>query len=132
MTQGGGFTCQFSEDGRYLYYLKARNGGEIWRIEMASRREEPVVPEMKSRNWKVLKEGIYMLDSQTNSQLGTASRLAQARFYRFATKRIQNLGFRTPKAASYLGIDISRDGKWLYYSQVDSTLSNLLIVENLP
>jgi serine/threonine protein kinase/Tol biopolymer transport system component len=132
VTQGGGFTCQFSQDGRYLYYLKARNGGEIWRIEMASRREEPVVPEMKSRNWKVLKEGIYMLDSQTNSQFGTASRLAEARFYRFATKRIQNLGFRTPKAASYLGIDISRDGKWLYYSQVDSTLSNLLFVENLP
>src|SRR2546429_804337 len=79
VTQGGAFTCQFSKDGRYIYYLKARNGGEIWRLELGTNREEPVVPEMKSRNWKVLRDGIYMLDSQTNSQIGTAARVADAR-----------------------------------------------------
>ncbi|HTS60590.1 MAG TPA: protein kinase [Candidatus Acidoferrales bacterium] len=132
VTQGGGFTCQYSEDGRYLYYLKTRNGGEIWRRDMTANLEEPVVPEMKSRNWKVLRDGIYLLDSQANSQLGTAPRIAVARFYRFATKEIEDLGFRTPKAIAYTGIDISPDGKWLYYSQVDSSASELLVTENLP
>ena len=132
VTQGGGFTCQFSKDGRYLYYLKTRNGGEIWRLELATNREEPIVPEMKSRNWKVLRDGIYMLDSHSNSQLGTAARVADARFYHFATKRIEDLGFRTPKAISYLGIDLSPEGKWLYYTQVDSSTSELYLVENLP
>jgi dipeptidyl aminopeptidase/acylaminoacyl peptidase len=132
VTQGGGFTCQFSSDGRYVYYLRTRNGGAIWRLELATNREEPVVPSMKSRNWKVLRDGIYMMDSQTNSQIGTAARVGDAKFYRFATKRIEDLGFRTPKAISFIGIDLSPDGKWLYYSQVDGSTSELLLVENLP
>jgi Tol biopolymer transport system component/tRNA A-37 threonylcarbamoyl transferase component Bud32 len=132
VTQGGGFTCQFSPDGRSLYYLKTRAGGEIWRIDLATNREEPVVPEMKSRNWKVLRDGIYLLDSQNNAQLGTAARVADARFYRFATKKIEDLGFRTPKAATFIGIDLSADAKWVYYSQVDSSTNELQLVENLP
>ena len=132
ITQGGGFTCQFSEDGRYLYYLKTRNGGEIWRRDLAANLEEPVVPEMKSRNWKVLRAGIYLLDSQANSQLGTAPRVAVARFYHFATRKTEDLGFRTPKAIAYTGIDISPDEKWLYYSQVDASANELLVTENLP
>jgi len=132
ITQGGGFSCQFSPDGRYIYYLKTRNGGEIWRLELATNHEEPVVPEMKSRNWKVLRDGIYLLDSHSNSQIGTISRIGDARFYRFANRKIEELGFHTPKAISYLGIDVSADGKWLYYSQVDSSSSELYLVENLP
>ena len=132
VTEGGGFTCQFSEDGRYIYYLKTRNGGEIWRLELATNHEEPVVPEMKSRNWKVLRDGIYMLDSQSNSQIGTAARIANARFYRFATRKIEDLSFRTPKAIAYLGIDLSPDRKWVYFSQVESLTSELYLVENLP
>ena len=132
ITQDGAFTCQFSPDGRFIYYLRTRNGGEIWRLELATNRDEPVVPEMKSRNWKVLRDGIYLLDSHSNSQLGTAARIADARFYRFATGKIEDLGFRTPKAISYLGIDLSPDEKWVYYSQVESLTSELYVVENLP
>jgi eukaryotic-like serine/threonine-protein kinase len=132
VTRGGGFTCQVSGDGRYVYYLRTRNGGEIWRLDTTTNREEAIVPEMKSRNWKVLKNGIYMLDSRTNSQHGTATRVAEARFYSFATRKIQDLGFRTPKAADYSGMDISPDEKWLYYSQVDSVTNELIITENLP
>jgi serine/threonine protein kinase len=132
VTQGGAFTCQFSPDGRYIYYLKTRKGGEIWRLEVATNREEPVVPEMKSRNWKVLRDGIYLLDSQANSQTGTAARVAEARFYRFATKKIEDLGFRTSRGISFLGIDLSPDEKWVYYSQVDSSTSEFDLVENLP
>jgi dipeptidyl aminopeptidase/acylaminoacyl peptidase len=132
VTQSGGFTCQFSEDGRYIYYLKTRSGGELWRLEIATNREEPVVPELKSRNWKVLSDGVYMLDSHTSSQIGTAVRIANARFYRFATKKVEDLGFHTSKAASYLGIDLSADRKWLYYTQVESSTSDLYLVENLP
>jgi Tol biopolymer transport system component/tRNA A-37 threonylcarbamoyl transferase component Bud32 len=132
VTRGGAFTCQFSPDARYIYYLRTRNGGEIWRLEVATNREEPVVPEMKSRNWKVLRDGIYMLDSQSNSQIGTATRVADAKFYRFATKKIEDLRFRTPKAIAYTGIDLSPDEKWVYYSQVDSSTSELYLVENLP
>ncbi len=132
VTKGGGFRCHFSEDGRYIYYLKSRAGGEIWRLELATNLEEPVVPDMKSSDWQVLRDGIYMLDSGTNSQFGTAARLADAKFYRFATRKTEDLGFRTPRPAAPIGIDVSPDRKWVYYSQVDSSTSELYLVENLP
>jgi len=115
-----------------IYYLKTRSGGEVWRLDVSTNHEEPIVPEMKSRNWKVLREGIYLLDSQTNAQLGTAARVADARFYRFATKKTEDLGFRTPRAVAFIGIELSPDAKWVYYSQVDSSTSELQLVENLP
>ena len=80
------------------------------------------------RAWKTLRQkrsefstvptasaDIYMLDSQTNSQLGTAARVTEARFYRFSTKKTKDLGFRTPRACAFIGIDISPDREWLYY-----------------
>jgi hypothetical protein len=72
---------------------------------------------MKSRNWKVLRNGIYLLDSKANSQLGTAPRVAVARFYRFATKQIEDLGFRTPKAIAYTGIDGVHSHYAAYFAQ---------------
>ncbi len=131
VTQGGGFTCQFSEDGRYLYYLKGMANGGIWRLDTTNLREESVVPEMQSRNWQVLKQGIYLLDSQTNSQLGTAARPGYAHFFRFATGRITDLGLSTIRPVTHLGIEIL-DEKWLYFSQVDSTANELVLIENLP
>jgi hypothetical protein len=112
--------------------MKTRAGGEVWRIELASGREKPVVPEMKSSNWKVLPDGIYLMDSGVDSQRGTATREANARFYRFATKTIQDLRFRTPKPVASIGIDLSPDRKWVYYSQVDSVSSDVFLAENLP
>ena len=132
VTKGGGFRCQFSEDGRYVYYLKTRSGGEIWRLELASGQEELVAPTMKSSNWKVMRDGIYLLRSGADSQRGTAPRIAEAFFYRFATKRIEDLHFRTAKPIPSIGIEVSPDGKWLYYSQVDSWENDLYLVENLP
>ena len=55
-----------------------------------------------------------------------------ARFYRFSTKRIEDLGFRTPKPVASIGIELSPDHEWLYYSQLDSSTSDLYLVENLP
>ena len=88
--------------------------------------------EMKSSNWKVLQDGIYFMDSGADSQRGTAAKAATARFYRFATKKIEEVGFRTPRPIASIGIEISPDGKWLYYSQEDSLTSELFLVENLP
>ena len=53
-------------------------------------------------------------------------------FYRFATRRIEKLGFVTPKPIGPNGIDISPDRKWLYYSQIDAQTSDLQLIENLP
>jgi serine/threonine protein kinase len=131
VTKGGGFTCQFSPDGKFLYYLQTRNKGGIWRLELASGKEEPVLPEVQDRNWKVLADGIYLLDTGVSSRMGSW-RPGEAMFYRFANRRIEKLGFITPRPVSPQGIDISPDRKSLLFSQADSRASDLQLTENLP
>ena len=133
VTKGGGFTSEFSPDGKFLYYLQSRAQGGLWRLEIATGKEQPVLPNYKNRNWKVLADGIFLLDTGLPSPGGpTVSVPGEAMFYRFATRRIERLGFVTPKPIGPNGIDISPDRKWLYYSQIDAQTSDLQLIENLP
>ena len=133
VSRNGGFTCQFSPDGKLLYYLKSRQNGGIWRLDLAAGTEQPVIPEMASRNWKVLHDGIYMLDAKRSSvSANNGVSPGEALYYPFATGRVEKLGFTTPKPIGVQGIDLSPDQKWVYYSQADSQGSDLVIVENLP
>jgi eukaryotic-like serine/threonine-protein kinase len=134
VTKAGGFTCQFSPDGKFIYYLQSRARGGLWRLEVTTGKEEPVLPEYKNRNWKVLSDGIYLFDIRTTSQLRGPNTTEPGRsmFYRFASRKVENLGFVSPKPAGNNGIELSADRKWLYYSQLDSRASDLLLVENLP
>lgn len=133
ITKDGGFTCQFAPDGKHLYYLKSRRAGGIWSLDMETGREDPVLPEMGSRDWVVLNDGIYMLDTKTTSVSANGGiSVGEAKFYRFATRKVEKLGFFTPKPIGVQGIEISRDRKWLYYSQVDSPGTDLQLIENLP
>jgi Tol biopolymer transport system component len=128
----GGFSCQFSPDGKHVYYLQSRSGGELWRHEIATGKEEPVLPAYKNRNFKVLSDGIYLLEIGVASQNTMPATPGAAMFYRFATKKIEKLGFATTKPVGNNGIDLSPDRKWLYYSQVDARASDLQLIENLP
>lgn len=131
VTKGGGFSCQASPDGKYVYYLQSRERGGIWRLELTTGKEEPVLPEYKNRNWKILSDGLYLLDTATNSQI-SQSRPGTAFFYRFATRKVEPLGFTTPRPIAYTGIDLSRDRKWVYFPMVDAQATDLQLVENLP
>ncbi len=132
VTKGGGFSCQASPDGKFLYYLQSRDRGALWRLELATGNEEPVLPEYKNRDFKVLSDGIYLLDIATNSQLQTSSRPGTAMFYRFATRKIEKLGFTTPRPVINNGIELSPDRKWLYFPMVDAQASDLQLAEDLP
>jgi dipeptidyl aminopeptidase/acylaminoacyl peptidase len=133
VTKGGGFSCQASTDGKYLYYLQSRERGALWRLELATGREEPILPDYKNRNWKVLSDGIYLLDTGASSQGTTANtRPGAAMFYRFATRKIEKLGFVTPRPVSSNGIELSPDRRWVYFTMIDASASDLQLAENLP
>lgn len=48
VTKGGGFKSQFSTDGKFLYYLQSRSQGGLWRLELATGKEQPVLPNYKT------------------------------------------------------------------------------------
>ena len=91
--------------------------------------EERLLPEFKNRNFFVLPDGVYLLDSGPGAN-SLMRRRARARFYRFRTKQVEDLGFETEKPVIGHGISLSPDGKWLLYTQEDHDSANLMLVEN--
>jgi Tol biopolymer transport system component len=128
ITKGGGYTAKISPDGKYLYYLKSQREGELWRAPVEGGVEERILPEFKNRNFWLLPDGIYLLDSGNADSF--MRRRAKARFYRFRTKQVEDLGFETEKPVIGHGVCLSPDGKWLLYTQEDHASANLMLVEN--
>lgn len=129
ITKIGGYTPKISPDGKYLYYLKSQREGELWRAPVKGGVEERLLPEFKNRNFFVMPDGVYLLDSGPGAN-SLMRRRARARFYRFRTKQVEDLGFETEKPVIGHGISLSPDGKWLLYTQEDHDSANLMLVEN--
>jgi Tol biopolymer transport system component len=117
VTHGGGYGARFSPDGRYLYFLKSRREGELWRASASGTEEELVLRNYRGLNFQVLEDGIYLLDRDGVDEF--ALRPARAMFYRFRTKQLEDLQFRTKRAVSAYGITLSPDAKY-----------DLMLVEN--
>jgi Tol biopolymer transport system component len=128
VTRRGGYACKVSPDGKYLYYLKSSRQGELWCASVETGEERLLLRELKNRNFWILADGVYLLDPGV-SAISPFSR-GRARFYRFRTRRIEDLGFETEKPIDHYGISLSPDGKWLYYTQADRNSSNIMLVEN--
>jgi serine/threonine protein kinase len=129
ITRHGGYSVKVSPDGKYLYYLKSQREGELWRASAETGEEEFLVHEFMNRNFWVLTDGVYFLDPGVSEM--SPFRRGSARFYRFQTREIENLGFETEKPIDHYGICLSPDGKWLYYVQADRSSSNIMLAENL-
>jgi eukaryotic-like serine/threonine-protein kinase len=132
VTTAGGFSCQVSPDGKYLYYLQNREAGQLWRKELPAGKEEPVLPDFKNRNFRVLTDGIYLLDIGAASALFPNTHSGAAMFYRFSTRKVEKLGFITPKPVTNNGIDLSPDRKWVYFPMADAQATDMQVAENLP
>ena len=131
ITRQGGFNARLSA--RDVYYLKSQQG-QLWRCPAVGGKEEAIDPDFKSRNFVVLSDGVYGLDGGEASPAGgspaTNVRPGRARFYRFRSRRWEDLGFTTERTVATNGIELSPDRRWLYYSQADQRGSNVMVVEN--
>ena len=118
VTQKGGFEAQESRDGKYLYFSRSRTAPDIWRWTPDGA-EELLVPEVTGRMWVAGKEGVYFLKAQDLMYLDLATR---------KTTKVLTLAKRV--APNLRGIDLSPDGRELLWAQVDSSSSDIALVEN--
>lgn len=121
--KGGGQPVE-SADGKYVYF-RSRRG--IWRIPAAGgEAEEAFVPEhdvFGSTNMQPTKKGIYYTEFARSSMVVS--------FYDFSTRKSSG-AFRM-KNADWVnggGYSVSPDGKYILYPRVDSSQTNLMLVEN--
>ena len=126
VTRSGGWNAFESADGRLLYYAKQFVDAEIWRVPTGGGEEGPLpgMPHVEYSAWWVpTAAGIYFI---------AEGPVPQVRFYDFATRAVKEIADLPGAPAPYVGgISVSRDGRYVIYSQIDETASDLMLVDGL-
>src|SRR5262249_30382697 len=133
LTPNGGIMPEASPDGAYLYYVQTWNPpSPLWRVPVSGGAPVKVLEGVVLGNFVVLERGIYYID-RPSSQRGFQSTEAissetRLQYFDFATRRsttvARNLG------NVFIGLTASRDGRTILYTRVDSSVDDLMLVEN--
>jgi Tol biopolymer transport system component/DNA-binding winged helix-turn-helix (wHTH) protein len=121
ITRNGGLMGVESTDGKTLYFCKQTGTGSLWKMPIGGGPEEQLTDSLYRTNYAVAKSGIYYMTAPGYD--GTA----ELRLYNLASHTstaIQRIGL--PE----YGLDISPDGRYLLYDQLDDAASDLMLVEN--
>jgi Tol biopolymer transport system component/DNA-binding winged helix-turn-helix (wHTH) protein len=124
VTEKGGFAAFESYDGKTLYYAKGQLAPGLWKKPVEGGEETLVLNQLLSGlwgYWGLTRRGIFFYDAGTGA----------IEFYSFATRKISRVA--TPEQGPYFeypGFSISPDGRWILYTQVDTSSSNIMLVEN--
>jgi Tol biopolymer transport system component len=122
VTKKGGFQAAESADGKFLYYTKTDPVSGLWRASVSGGEETRILEAVAQRSFAVVKDGVYYF-----APPGTSGR-SPLQFLNFTSARTITIG-STDKPI-WLYMDVSRDGRWLIYSQRDQRIQNLMLVEN--
>jgi serine/threonine protein kinase len=134
VTESVGYTPQESPEGGQLYYVDNFFApGALWRMAISGGRSEKVIDGVLLGNFVVLEKGIYYMDRPSGERgvhyMDQPSGEAQLNYFDFATKRsvpiARNLGLAggTPLSAT-------ADGRTILFGRTDSSVDDLMLVEN--
>ena len=120
VTKQGGFEAQESRDGRYLYFSRSRGAPAIVR-RSGDGTEETLITDLSGRAWVAGESGIYFVNQARDRML----------FFDFAAKKTSKvLALDKVVRTLHRVLDLSPDGRELLWSQVDSSSSDVVLVEN--
>jgi eukaryotic-like serine/threonine-protein kinase len=128
-----GLAPQESQDGSFLYYVTTIDEpSALWRVPISGGIAEKVLEGVFLANYVVLEKGIYYIARPTGQRgvfyddKPTGETLLQ--YFDFATKETttvaENLG------SVDLPLAASTDGRLILFSRMDSSIEDLMIVEN--
>ena len=114
-----------SLDGKFVYYAKLDAPG-IWKVPVAGGEETRVLDRGGRSVWALTSQGICFFD------LGGSTGPA-LNFYNFTTgkvTRLREFSKDTRFDTADDSLTVSPDGRWILYTQLDQSGSNLMLVEN--
>ena len=129
----GGIQPFESPDGAYVYYVQTREApSPLWRVPASGGAPVKVLDGVLLANFAVLEKGIYYIE-RPSGEVGfyyVDVPLGETRlqYFDFAARRsttvARNLG------PVMIGLAASADGRTILYSRVDSSVDDLMLVEN--
>jgi Tol biopolymer transport system component len=127
VTRLGGFEGFESTDGKIFYYAKGRNLPGIWQIPIAGGDEKLLCDVRQAGSWRlwtVVENGIYFATAATPSQ-------PLVEFFDFATGRTTQIArLEKPVNRSDPGLVVSPDRRWLLFTQLDQSGSDIMLMEH--
>jgi eukaryotic-like serine/threonine-protein kinase len=129
-----GYAPQESPDGSFLYYVKTIDEpSELWRVPISGGGfAEKVLDGVFLANFVVLERGIYYIDRPAG-QRGVfyddkPSGENRLQYFDLATKEVSTVA--NDLGPVDLPLTVSADGRLILYSRMDSSIEDLMIVEN--
>jgi Tol biopolymer transport system component len=133
VTNSVGYAPVDSPDGAYLYYVQTIDKPSfLWRLPASGGVPEKVLEGVVVANFAVLQRGIYYI-GQLSAEGGIfnmdrPSGETRLQYFDFATGRSTTVA-RNIESVD-LGLTASPDGRTILYSRVDSSVDDLMLVEN--
>jgi Tol biopolymer transport system component len=122
VTRQGGYLALESPDGTYLYYTLAPVAAStVWRMPAAGGEPVKVLEGVVQHAFAPLNEGIYYVVQPGRSP-------ARLEYLDFATGRSTTVAALGPRPS--FGFTVSADGRTILYPHVDSSVDDLMLVEN--
>jgi Tol biopolymer transport system component/DNA-binding winged helix-turn-helix (wHTH) protein len=127
------YRAQESPDRAYVYYVEIIDRpSPLWRVPASGGIPEKIVEGVVLGNFEVLEGGIYYIDRPSGEggfyAIDGPSGEARLQYFDFAIRRsttvVGNLGNVD------VGFTVSPDGHTILYSRVDSSIDDLMLVEN--
>jgi Tol biopolymer transport system component len=121
LTRDGGGAPLESPDGRFLYYTKNPEDASLWRVPLGGGPATKVreVSHYSYNNLAIVDKGIYFVPNTSSFSI---------EFLDLQTNQIRRIAsFERPAGG---GLDISPDGQWILYTQLDQLGAELRLVEN--
>ncbi len=128
ITRNGGFDNVESPDGQFLYFTKGYQIPGIWRIPVAGGEETLALNHHnagKWRYWAVKEQGIYFATAETPER-------PLLEFFSFGAGKVTLLATLEKRISysGFAGLDVSPDGRWLIWQQLDQEGSDIMLMEN--
>jgi len=121
VTRNVGYVAFESPDGAYIYYTQtSRPPSPLWRLPTSGGQPVKLLEEVVMRAFVVLERGIYYLDQPSDE--------ARLQYFDFATRKSTTVARNLGELQS--GLTASADGRTILYSRVDSSVDDLMLVEN--
>jgi Tol biopolymer transport system component len=112
-----------SWDGAYVYHVESMSTGTpgpLWRLPVNGGAPEKLVDNVVSTSFDVTDSGIYYIE-----QLKGENRI---RYFDFARRESRVIASGLGNLST--GIAASRDGRTIFFARVDSSVNDLMLVEN--
>jgi eukaryotic-like serine/threonine-protein kinase len=123
VTRNGGYVAFESRDGLSLYYTKEnQTSTALWTMPLEGGDERQVLPAIGFRNFSVVGQRLYFLTPMNRDGRFSIDYLD------IQTGKVNTIA--TIAGTPSNGLSISPDGRSVLYAQLDSTGSDLMLVEN--